>query len=76
MHYPVMSYPAYFTLILNTMSTSIQELLATLAEAASTNRDKGTQFERLIANMPTGWGMFGYGANGRSAGAVMMASTL
>jgi predicted helicase len=32
------------------MSTSIQDLLATLAEAASTNRDKGTQFERLIAN--------------------------
>jgi predicted helicase len=32
------------------MSTTIQDLLATLAEAASTNRDKGTQFERLIAN--------------------------
>lgn len=32
------------------MSTTIHDLLATLAEAASTNRDKGTQFERLIAN--------------------------
>lgn len=32
------------------MTTTFQELLNELAEAARTNRDKGTQFEKLIAN--------------------------
>ena len=32
------------------MTTTFQELLTELTEASRTNRDKGTQFERLIAN--------------------------
>ena len=32
------------------MTTTFQDLLNELAEAARTNRDKGTQFEKLIAN--------------------------
>jgi predicted helicase len=32
------------------MSTTFQDLLNELADASRTNRDKGTQFEKLMAN--------------------------